>query len=83
MLKKRYVKIITFTWTKDIHGLFDFENKELLKNEFEIHESMKFYRKVNFIFTEKELKQTSNENLLFSINKNIETSNQNIDLDDH
>ena len=65
----------TFTWSKDIHGLFDFEHKELLKNEFEIHEPMKFYRKINFVFTEKEFKPLSNDKPLFYINKNIETSN--------
>jgi len=54
---KSYIKVSAYTWVKDVHGLFDFEN-------------MKMYRKANFILTEKELATSQNEKPLFYIEKN-------------
>lgn len=71
---KNFVRVNTYTWMKDVHGLFDFENKKLIKNEFELSESMKMYRKVNFVLTEKELKATATEKPLFCIEKNPVTN---------
>lgn len=42
---KRYgLKIITITWSRDSHGLFDFETRQLNRDYFHTSESVNFIR---------------------------------------
>ena len=41
------VKLQTYTWQKDSHGLFDYESKQHFKGEFLIDETSRIYRHEN------------------------------------
>jgi hypothetical protein len=43
--QKRYaLKIVTITWNRDSHGLFDFETRQLAREHFETIKSQSFIR---------------------------------------
>jgi len=44
------VEIVTYTWAKDSHGLFDYESPHLFTSSFKISGSAQFFRKDNDIF---------------------------------
>jgi len=46
----RFVEIVTYTWAKDSHGLFDYESPHLFTSSFKISGSAQFFRKDNDIF---------------------------------
>lgn len=49
MIEKRFVEVVTYTWSKDSHGLFDYESPHLYTNSFRITSSAQFFRKNNNI----------------------------------
>lgn len=50
MHQKRFVEIVTYTWAKDSHGLFDYESPHLFTSSFKISGSAQFFRRDNDIF---------------------------------
>lgn len=49
MIEKRFVEVVTYTWSKDSHGLFDYESPHLFTNSFKITSAAHFSRKNNDI----------------------------------
>jgi hypothetical protein len=49
-IKNSFVKLQTYTWTKDSHALFDYESRAHHKADFDIEESTKIYRKDNELY---------------------------------
>lgn len=45
----RFVKVQTFTWSKDSHGLFDYESSNLTTGKFTLSNGGKFFRNLNEI----------------------------------
>jgi len=45
--EKYFVKLQTYTWPKDSHGLFDYESKQHYKGEFLVEDTSKIYRHNN------------------------------------
>jgi hypothetical protein len=51
MNTKSYIKVQTFTWSKDSHGLFDYESNHLSTGKFKLTDTCKFFRNQNEIQT--------------------------------
>jgi len=74
MSYRNYVKIITYTWSKDSHGLFDYESSHLFTAKFKITGQAHFFRSNNQIQMNEEnnlVDQIENDKnpLLFSIHE--------------
>lgn len=49
--KMKELMVRTVTWTRESHGLFDFEGTEIMRKQFKIKGSHRFYRGENEVET--------------------------------
>jgi len=83
MTEKRFVEIVTYTWSKDSHGLFDYESPHLFINTFKASGPTQFFRNGNDIFSVENpttdsanSNQNNPNNLIFEINQDPDLSGQ-------
>lgn len=50
--KIKELMVRTVTWTRESHGLFDFEGSEIMRKQFKIKGSHRFFRNVNEVETQ-------------------------------